>query len=213
MPSDTILKLRDAISEIEQGRVARKKTATLSHSRSRTTKHSSKQHDPFVSTNELPTREDENEKDVSPDAAFKRIIKLVSVRDRCRSELADRLRTEDFPQESIDDALERAQRVLIVDDMRFAEQYIRGHISAGKGSAGIERELARFNISAFEVPGWPYEFFDEDDEFDRALNLLRNHPPRSKNPRESAYRKLVQKGYGSDIAASASRAWWENSAK
>lgn len=219
MPSETISKLRDAIKEIEEGRVVREESTTLPRYRAHADRYNSaslrtRGKNNRTSTNSIKAADASNTKesevDLSADAAFKRIIKLVSVRDRCRSELLSRLQREDFPNHIAEEALDRAERVLIIDDIRFAEQFIRGRVSAGKGSAGIERELAQFNINVCDVPGWPYDFLSEDDEFDRALTFLNNHPPRSKSPRESAYRKLIQKGYGSDIAASASRAWWEN---
>ena len=89
---------------------------------------------------------------------------------------------------------------------------IRSRIAQGKGSSGIERELKSHNIDLWDVPGWPDSYdVDDDVELNRALALLENKPPHSKNPRESAFRKLVNKGYPTSIASSAARIWHERS--
>ena len=43
----------------------------------------------------------------------------------------------------------------------------------------------------------------------RALALLRRRPPRAKQAREAAFRKLVGQGFPTDIASSAARLWSE----
>ena len=94
--------------------------------------------------------------------------------------------------------------------MRFAEVLVRSRVSQSKGSDGITRELAENGIDATDVEGWPYEFgLSYDEELDRALAYLRRKPPRSKNLREGAYRKLAQRGFPSSIASSAARMYIE----
>ena len=43
---------------------------------------------------------------------------------------------------------------------------------------------------------------DDAGELARALAVLDRRPPRAKNLRDAAYRRLVQKGYGSSVASS-----------
>ena len=64
---------------------------------------------------------------------------------------------------------------------------------------------------AADIPEWPEGFFqDEEPEVERALELLRRKPPRAKNVRDAAFRRLVMKGYSHDIAATASRLFVES---
>ena len=145
-----------------------------------------------------------------PEAALKKIIALVNVSDRSEHSIRERLAKEGFTESAIDESVERAKAYSFINDERFAEVLVRSRIAQGKGSAGIVRELAGHGIDAESVPGWPYEFpLDYEEELDRALDLLERKPPRSKNLREGAYRRLVQKGYPSSIASSAARLWSE----
>lgn len=142
--------------------------------------------------------------------AFRKIERLCCARERASSELRDRLAREGFSASTADAAVDRALACGLVDDLRFAEVLIRSRLSAGKGRKGIEAELERLGISASSVPGWPDEFpFDEDSELARALDALRRRPPRAKNKRDAAYRRLVQKGFSSSVAAAAARRWAE----
>lgn len=147
----------------------------------------------------------------SPDQAFKKILRLVNVRERCTSELQERLMKESFSETAIEEALSRAVACGLVDDLRFAEALIRTRVRAGKGRQGIETELKRFSLEASEVAGWPEEFLgSEEDELARALDFLKRRPPTAKNKREAAYRKLATRGYRSDTASAAARLWFES---
>ena len=92
--------------------------------------------------------------------------------------------------------------------MRYAEVLIRSRLNQGRGMCGVERELRDQNIAIEDVEGWPYEFgVTDESEYQRALEVLKRNPPRSKNLRDGAYRKLMQKGYSSSVSASAARSW------
>lgn len=145
------------------------------------------------------------------DDALKKIIALVNVSDRSEHAIRERLGREGFSVDEIENAIARAKELSFIDDDRFAAVLIRSRLSQGKGVCGIERELRDQGIDIELVEGWPDEFdVNESTEKDRALALLKSKPPRSKNLREGAYRKLVGKGYSSSVAASAARQWFEN---
>ena len=140
-------------------------------------------------------------------SAFDRIVELSAVRDRSSQELAERMAQEGYADNDVASALARAREYRIVDDMRFAEAFIRGRVSAGKGTYAIQRDLLKHGIDLESVPGWPDDFDMADDgQYERALQYLASHPPRAKDVKASAYRKLVSKGYPSAIA---SQAAWE----
>lgn len=152
--------------------------------------------------------------DVIPEAqekAFVKIQRLVVVRERCVHELRERLVRDGFASEDANAAIDRAVRCGLVDDIRFGSILVRSRIAQGKGKAGIVAELERLDILAADIPEWPEAFFPEEggSELDRAMEVLRRRPPRAKNVRDAAFRKLVSKGYSHNVAATASRIFTE----
>ena len=145
--------------------------------------------------------------------AFKKILKLASIREQASKKLYERLIKDGFSEQAASSALGRAIEAHIVDDARYAEAFMRTQLAQGKGRRGIERALELLDIDSPSEETWQlaYEQFG-NDELKRAIALLNRKPPRSKNLREGAYRKLIQKGYSGDVAASAARRWSESAA-
>lgn len=143
--------------------------------------------------------------------AFKKILKLASIREQAGKKLHERLIKDGFSEQAVSNALRRAIDAHIVDDERYAEAFMRTQLAQGKGRRGVERALEQLDIDSPSEEAWQlaYEQFG-NDELERAMALLHRKPPRSKNLREGAYRKLVQKGYNADVAASAARRWSES---
>lgn len=145
-----------------------------------------------------------------PDAereALRRIVRLCNVSERSTKALSERLAKDGFEPEVAERALARAEELGIVDDRRYAEALVRSRLGAGKGRAGIAREVASLGIDPETLDSWEE---GEDDELERALELLRKRPPRAKNLRAAAYRRLVTKGYSSSCAQTAARLWSES---
>ncbi len=141
-------------------------------------------------------------------AAFKKIVDLVNLQERSSNQLRTKLKRASFTDNAIEEALTRATDCGIVDDMRYAQILIRSRISQQCGSAGIEQELKKEGIDINLVPGWPFDYpLSYDEELERAIELLQRKPTRSKNQREGAFRKLVQKGYPISIASQAASQW------
>lgn len=173
---------------------------------------------PSIGTSKAPlqkrvarSKEGREDKDFSSaEEAFRKIVALVNVSDRSEHTIRERLVKTGFEQCAIEESIERAKSYGFIDDYRFADVLIRSRLSQGKGTQGIVRELASQNIDIDEIPGWPYEYeVDDDRELERALALLERKPPRSKNKRDGAYRKLMGSGFSSSIASSAARTWSE----
>ena len=145
--------------------------------------------------------------------ALKKILKLASIREQASKKLYERLIKDGFSEQAASSALRRAIEAHIVDDARYAEAFMRTQLAQGKGRRGIERALEQLDIDSPSEETWQlaYERFG-NDELKRAIALLNRKPPRSKNLREGAYRKLIQKGYSGDVATSAARRWSESAA-
>ena len=146
----------------------------------------------------------------SGDAAFRRVVAMLNAGDKSERQLRDRLDEKGFSPEAIDEAIASAKSCGFIDDRRYAEVLVRSRISQGRGIKGIERELEQNNISLDILDEDSAQMlFDESSELDRALDFLARKPPRAKNARDAAYRKLVQKGYSSAVSARAARIWHE----
>ena len=167
-----------------------------------------------------PSRHDAGEVDEDvrlsdPDAAFRKIERLCLVRERASEQLRQRLAREGFEAEAVEAALDRALACGLVDDRRYADVLVRSRLAQGKGRRGIAAELAEFGIDAEGVAALAEGGQGDGDdagELARALAVLDRRPPRAKNLRDAAYRRLVQKGYGSSVASSAARRWCERQA-
>lgn len=122
--------------------------------------------------------------------------------------LEARLVKDGFSEEAAAAAVSRAVRCGLIDDSRYADVLARSRISALRGLSGIARELEGLGIDPESVEPYAEAFALGDDwEIGRALSILESKPPRAKNARDAAYRRLVQKGYSSSVAASAARLW------
>lgn len=139
--------------------------------------------------------------------AFAKVQRLCAVRERCVAELERRLVRDGFSESEAAVALERAVACGLVDDLRYAGVLVRSRVAQGRGREGIRHELESAGIDPADIPGWPEAFFDGDSEseLERALELLRRKPPRAKDVRAAAFRRLVGKGYGREASYEAAR--------
>ena len=150
------------------------------------------------------------DKTLDSQAAFKKIERLVKVRDRSVQEVTERLRKDNYPEQSILDAIDRALRCGYLDDERFADLLIRSRLRAGRGLAGIVAELKRNGIDPeIQLDSFPDAYLSLfPNQLDSAIALLCKKPPRSKNKLQAAYAKLIRSGYTSAQASEAAREWY-----
>lgn len=141
--------------------------------------------------------------------AYDRVVFLCSYRDYSREKMRKRLAREHIDSAAAEEALDRAVACGLIDDMRYGEALCAGRMHAGRGSQGIEAELWENHIDPASIEGWPEEYrVRYGSELSRALHQIAIHPPRSKRPRDSAYRRLVGKGFSPAIASEAAGIWW-----
>jgi regulatory protein len=136
-------------------------------------------------------------------SAMDALARLVAGRERSIKEALDRLTEKGFTPETTSCTIERAVACGLLDDQRFAQGFIKDKLSRGWGRRRIEQELYRFGIAKESIEGYPDDFFSEETQVEAALQALKKHRSRAKNPRQAAYQYLVGKGYSSDIAVAA----------
>ncbi len=143
--------------------------------------------------------------------AYQKILRSVSVREQSSARMRDKLSRAGFSDAVIDEALDRAFSSGAIDDKRYSDALIRSTLSAHKGLQFVLREIDELGVDPLSLDSYR-EYLEQGSEADlsNALQFLNEHPPRSKNIRESAYRKLLSKGYSSSIAVSAARTYSEN---
>lgn len=145
------------------------------------------------------------------DSAFAKIQRLLCIREHASALLYKRLLSSGYDDRIASEAVQRAINCGLVSDERYADVLVRSRLSQGKGLRGIAFELEQAGIDPQTVPAYQEALFRDSgpDELARALSLLAAKPPKAKRIREAAYRKLVQKGYESSVAASAARIFAE----
>lgn len=130
-----------------------------------------------------------------------KLLRLVSVSERCEHDVRVRLAREGFDGDTVDRVIEHALSLKLIDDERFAGMYVRSKLLSGWGRARIERELASRGIVLSLLPGYPEEFYGDEDEMERARAFAQNFHSSAKNKRDALYRKLLNKGFSIDVAS------------
>lgn len=82
------------------------------------------------------------------DRAREAALRLLSVRSRSSKELADRLQSKGFPTDIVDDLIERFERVDLLNDERFAHEWVSSRSRhSGRGKAVLRQELRHKGIA------------------------------------------------------------------
>ena len=137
---------------------------------------------------------------ISSDCAWKRLLNLIDLRDYSAQEADEKLRLDGYSEQVRASTVERGRSCHLIDDSRFGEFFIRGKISAGWGMDRISRELERRGVDPSTIPGWPDEYFSDENEYERARAIaLRTHLS-GKDDFPRIMRALSSKGFPSSIA-------------
>lgn len=139
--------------------------------------------------------------------AMDKIAVLVNVRERNCGELRERLLKLGFTEEEVAEALESAVRSGLVNEERYTRAFIRGKVALGWGRRKVVDRLRHEGIDDALIARCEDEFPDEDDEYAMALEELSRRGCTSSNPYASYMRRLVNKGYGYEVAQRAVRAY------
>jgi regulatory protein len=125
---------------------------------------------------------------------------LIGVRDRSEAELRERLRRAGFRDLIVEQVMNEALAVGLVDDRRFIQVYVASKRRSGWGRVRIEQELRRYGIELGRYGGYLEEFFSEGDELERACACLEGFYSRAKDQKAARYRHLLTKGFSPETA-------------
>lgn len=133
------------------------------------------------------------------------LTEILSRRDHSVGEVRSKLSDYGFRCEEIELVIARALEMRFLNDERFAMHFIDEHKRRGWGKRKIEIELRRKCVDAAELPGYPDEYFDYEEDLERAMALLnRKHIPESR-AFEKLVRHLMAKGFSYSIASKAAQ--------
>lgn len=132
--------------------------------------------------------------------AMDKIAALIRVRERTPKELRRRLAEAGFEEDVVERAVESSVRSGLVSEERYAAALIRGKVSQGWGKAKIMARLREDGVSPAAIESCNTLFATPQQEYERALHELGKRSVRSKNPRATLMRRLLQKGYSPELA-------------
>jgi len=138
--------------------------------------------------------------------------RYLNRRERTVAEVRGRLEQAEIGSDEIDAVVEELLEYGYLDDARYArmfaedkrnlEQWGAERISRALRERGVDRELISEALALSDG--------QQESELERALSLLRQRlpaGPADPRDRERAFGMLVRKGYDSDVAGDAVRAW------
>jgi regulatory protein len=141
--------------------------------------------------------------------AFERAVGALRRRERTRSELEAWLSERGYPAEEVAAAIERLTAAGELDDARFARRYAEDKRDLrGWGPDRIREALAARGLDAPTIEA-ALAGSDREEEFARAVSLLerRGEPPVDEPSRARALAYLARRGYDSELAYDAVRAF------
>lgn len=137
--------------------------------------------------------------------ALTMVTEMLSRRDHATGEVRDKLAAYGFRQDAIDHAVKRATDLRFLDDHRFCSYFIEERKRRGWGRRKVEIELKRRHIDLDDIPGYPDDYFQEEDDAERARILLSKRRVADTRPFEKLVRFLMGKGFPYGIAAEAAK--------
>lgn len=132
--------------------------------------------------------------------AMEKINALVGVRERTAKEIRERLAKCGFTSEEIEDAVETALRVNLINEERYARAFIRGKTHSGWGRVKIASRLAANGVDDETIALCADEFNSMQDEYEIAMVELRKRAANSKNPYATYMRRLIGRGFSYELS-------------
>lgn len=140
------------------------------------------------------------------EAAQRRLVELQATRDHSSRDLKDRLIRDGYGAELAGRVVDGAAIGKVVSDRRFAEAFVHQKMQAGWGLSRIEHELRRHGVDAsLTLAGWPEDYADPDDEYERALEAASRKHVREPNAYAKLVRFLCGRGFAQSVSMRAAK--------
>ncbi len=135
--------------------------------------------------------------------ATKRALHLLEKMDRTRKQLYEKLKQNGYPEECIESAISYAESYHYIDDLRYAENYIRYH-QKDKSRQRLRMDLQRKGVSKADIEAaLEKEYENRELEQIRLLLVKKKFSPSSADQKEKnrICQFLLRRGFrGSDIS-------------
>lgn len=129
-------------------------------------------------------------------SAKEKALNLLSYSDKTEHLLREKLKEGDFPPFAVEEAIQYVKSYHYIDDLRYAENYIRGHKDR-KSIREMRLALSEKGISAEEIEDAILK--EEIDEEQTVSSLFqkkyRNMDPSDSGTYEKAFRYFASKGF------------------
>lgn len=132
--------------------------------------------------------------------AMEKINSLIAVRERTAKEARQRLASCGFTSEEVDDAVETALRVNLINEERYARAFIRGKVHSGWGRVKITQRLVANGVDEETIARCADEFSSTDEEYRVAMAELSKRQAHSKNPYATYMRRLMGRGFSYELS-------------
>lgn len=133
--------------------------------------------------------------------ARKRVMHLLEKMDRTESQLRTKLKQGCYPEDVIDDAIDYVKGYHYLDDLRYAQNYVRCH-KDNKSRRMIQMQLQGKGISKERICQALEEEYGQEDEREQILTWIRkkNYSSQSADIKEKQkmYGFLMRRGFSSN---------------
>ncbi len=143
-------------------------------------------------------------------ACWSKLLNLLKRKDYSIYELHHKLTNLGFFDSSAKESIECARNKRFIDDVRFANSYVRSKLSHGWGRGRIERELKYKGIDLYLLSDDTRDLLSDEEEYIRASSiLLRKTPPKVDSERK-LIRFLMGRGFSFDVSIRAAKNYLDN---
>lgn len=127
--------------------------------------------------------------------ARERALQLLGYRERSAYEVESKLRDNGYPAHVAKSVVTRFTESQLIDDVRFAQAWVRSRMAAGYGRRRIATELSRKGVDDGIALSALAEDLGAHTELQRARDSLRDRVPRDMRERQRLVRRLVSRGF------------------
>jgi len=138
--------------------------------------------------------------------AYRIAVDMLARRDRTEAELARLLKSREFPQPTVATVLDRLRDKGLIDDRRYAEEYVRTQSERrGLGPAALRAKLVKLGIASDTIDEALAAWLPEDKQREIAEKVARSRLPRLRrsqgdDARPRLYAFVIRRGFDHDLA-------------